>query len=226
MSQASESLPAHDEMGRATRALEAASIVAALGLVALHAVRIAREPAAYGPWLTVVLLAGWLAADLVSGFVHWTADTWGRQSMPLVGRRFLKPFRVHHVNPADFLRRDFVDCNGDVALLVCPILISAWWMEPGLASLFVAALGAAALPTNQVHQWAHMPRPPRAVRWLQRRGLILSREAHARHHTRPHTSPYCITNGWCNGALARLDLFARAERAITRLTGAVPRGDS
>jgi ubiquitin-conjugating enzyme E2 variant len=64
------------------------------------------------------------------------------------------------------------------------------------------------------------------VRWLQRRGLILSRETHSRHHTRPHTRNYCITNGWCNAALARLDLFARLERAITRLTGAQPRGDA
>jgi ubiquitin-conjugating enzyme E2 variant len=226
MSQSSESLPVHDELSRATRALEAASLVAAVVLVALHVVRIAREPAAYGPWLVAVVAAAWLAADLVSGLVHWTADTWGRQSMPLVGRRFLKPFRVHHVNPADFLRRDFVDCNGDVALLVCPLLLAAWWLPPGLASGFVAALGAAALPTNQVHQWAHMPRPPRPVRWLQRRGLILSREAHARHHTHPHTRNYCITNGWCNAALERLELFARLERAIARLTGVQPRSDS
>ena len=29
------------------------------------------------------------------------------------------------------------------------------------------------LPTNQVHQWAHMPAQPRAVRLFQRMGLIL-----------------------------------------------------
>ena len=32
-----------------------------------------------------------IAADLVSGIVHWTADTWGSEMMPVVGRRFLRP---------------------------------------------------------------------------------------------------------------------------------------
>jgi len=41
-----------------------------------------------------------------------------------------------------------------------------------LAAVFVVAYNAAALPTNQVHQWAHMSSPPRPVRWLQRWGLL------------------------------------------------------
>lgn len=226
MREALPSLPVHDELSRATRALEALSIAVAGALVLALVARFARASGLQAAPLVAAAFAGVVAADLVSGVVHWLADTWGRQSMPLLGRRFLRPFRVHHVNPADFLRRDFVDCNGDVAMLACPILLGALWLEPGAASAFVGALGAASLPTNQVHQCAHMPRPPRAVRWLQRHGLILSRAAHARHHTRPHTSHYCIATGWCNPLLQRLDLFARAEHAITRLTGAEPRADA
>jgi hypothetical protein len=226
MSQTSQSLPVHDELSRATRALEAVSILAAGALVAANAFRLA-SAAELRSWRALVALAaGAVAADFASGVVHWFADTWGRQSMPVLGRRLLRPFRVHHVNPADFLRRDFVDCNGDVALGVCPILAAALALEPGPAAAFLAALGAVLLPTNQVHQWAHMPSPPRAIRWLQRCGLILSRAAHAQHHTRPHTSHYCIATGWCNPLLARVDLFARFERTITRLTGLEPRSDA
>jgi ubiquitin-conjugating enzyme E2 variant len=162
----------------------ALSIAAALGLLALNGVRLAGEPA----WLSwrglAALAAGAILADFGSGVVHWTADTWGRESLPIVGRRFLRPFRIHHVNPRDILRRDVVDLNGDVALLTCPIFAAAWAMplssEAGrLAALLLLACAAAALPTNQVHQWAHRPDPPALVAWLQRCGLILDRARHA-----------------------------------------------
>ena len=65
------------------------------------------------------------AADFGSGLVHWAADTWGRDDLPVIGRRLLVPFRVHHVNPDDFLRRRFVDTNGDVAFLAVPVLLGA-----------------------------------------------------------------------------------------------------
>ena len=61
--------------------------------------------------------SGVLIADFGSGLVHWGADTWGRDDLPVIGPRLLVPFRVHHVNPEDFLRRNFADTNGDVALI-------------------------------------------------------------------------------------------------------------
>ena len=82
----------------------------------------------------------------------------------MLGRRFLRPFRVHHVNPADFLTRDFIDCNGDVAMLNIPFLVAALALPDtptGMGvSLALLAFAAVSLPTNQVHQWAHMPSPP------------------------------------------------------------------
>ena len=225
-----ELLPKHDVMGAWTRSLEALSIAAALALVLLNAARFAGEPRLVAWWLPLVFVAGVVAADFASGLVHWTADTWGRESLPVVGVRFLRPFRIHHVNPDDLCERDFVDCNGDVALLVCPLLLGSWLVPLesellGATSIFAAVFGAASLPTNQVHQWAHLREPPRVVAWLQRRGWILSREAHARHHTAPFAVGYCITTGWCNRALDRLGFFRAAERIISRLTGLVPRDD-
>ena len=225
-----ELLPKHDVMGAWTRALEAGSLAAAVALVALNAARFAAEPRLLAWWLPLVLVAGVVAADFASGIVHWTADTWGRESLPVLGIRFLRPFRIHHVNPDDLCERDFVDCNGDVALLVCPLLLGSWLVPLesellGATSVFTAAFGAATLPTNQVHQWAHLPRPPSFVAWLQRRGWILSRAAHQRHHAPPYTASYCITTGWCNSALDRLGFFRAAERLISSVTGLVPRDD-
>src|SRR5262249_60739534 len=114
---------------------------------------------------------------LAAGLVHGPADTWGSESLPMIGRRFLRPFRVHHLNPDDFLRRDPIDCNGDVAMLNVPILAAALMVplsaEGGrVAALAMVAFAAAAPPPNPVHQWAHMPSPPALVGWLRRRGVI------------------------------------------------------
>jgi plasmanylethanolamine desaturase len=222
--------PRHDDVGLATRALEVASLLAAGGLVAWHLVRFAHVPELFAWWVPLAAAAGAILADFASGLVHWAADTWGRETMPLLGRRFLRPFRVHHVNPDDFLRRDPLDTNGDVALLAVPFLLAVFLLPldagPGrVAAVALLAFCACALPTNQVHQWAHTPHAPAPVRWLQRRGLLLSYEEHCRHHAAPYVTHYCITTGWCNRPLAALGFFPRLERAVTRLTGLTPRDD-
>ena len=213
----------------ATVAIELASVVAAAGLFAVLLARVA-PAAGLAWWLPIVIAAAGAVADLVSGLVHWAADTWGRETWPMIGERVLRPFRVHHVNPEDMLGRSFLDLNGDVALLTLPILGAAALVpldtEGGrAAAAFLTAWGAWALPTNQIHQWAHMARPPRLVRWLQRARLVLPPRAHRVHHEAPYATHYCITTGWCNAAAARIGLFPALERTVTRLTGLVPRED-
>jgi ubiquitin-conjugating enzyme E2 variant len=223
-------LPRHDDFTWLRRAGEAGAIALALGLLCWHVVRLLHTPGLLAWWLPFAILGGVVAADLVSGLIHWTADTWGSETMPILGRRFVRPFRVHHVNPDDFLRRRFLDTNGDVAMIVSGFLGAAFVLPLDSAwgaalAVFVVAFCAAGLPTNQVHQWAHMPQPPAPVRWLQERGIILSRAAHQVHHQAPYATHYCIATGWCNRLLARIDFFRRLERLITRLTGIVPRAD-
>jgi hypothetical protein len=46
----------------------------------------------------------------------------------------------------------------------------------------VVAFSVTGLPTNQVHQWAHMRRPPRWVRWFQACGVILAAALTGQHH--------------------------------------------
>ena len=228
---ATPALPCHDELGFATRALEAASLAAAAGLLAFHVLRFAQRREALGWWLPLAVAGAALAADFVSGLVHWFADTWGSESMPLLGRRFVRPFRVHHVNPDDLLRRSFVDCNGDVAMLTIPVLACAASIPlatdwQGLGAVFLVTFCAATLPTNQIHQWAHMTEPPRWVARLQRWGVILSCQEHLGHHTAPFATNYCIASGWCNRALAAIDFFPRLERLVSRTTGLRPREDA
>jgi ubiquitin-conjugating enzyme E2 variant len=162
--------------------------------------------------------------------VHWGADTWGRDDLPVIGRRLLVPFRVHHVNPDDLVLRRFLDANGDVALIYIPALlgflavpIETTWGGP--VSLFGLAFCGVGMMTNQIHQWAHMPSPPRLIRVLQCCGVMLSPEAHATHHTRPYDAHYAIATGWCNAPLQAIGFFRGLEVVITRVTGLQPRAD-
>jgi hypothetical protein len=222
--------PKHDEMGVVIQTIEALSIVVACALIVTHALRFSRIPQILSWTMPIAVLIALPAADFVSGIVHWTADTWGSEQWPLIGRRFLRPFRVHHVNPHDFLRRNFVDTNGDVAMFCLPLLLVAFTIPLTTASgRFGAALLVAfccwSLPTNQFHQWAHMPRPPKFVRFLQRCGLILGRQHHQVHHDAPYATNYCIINGWCNRSLAKVDFFRRMESYISFVTGLTPRSE-
>ena len=222
-------LPGHDIVDGWTRRIEICALIAAAALLLANINHIVVAGLWSHWWSPVVVVLAALAADFMSGVVHWTADTWFSETMPVLGRRFLRPFRVHHVNPDDFLRRDPIDCNGDVAMLKVPILVGALLLPDGApsgaVSLGLATFAIMSLPTNQVHQWAHMPSPPRVIRWLQRHGVILSIEAHAGHHHEPYVANYCIATGWCNRWLTAVDFFPMCERLITRITGLQPRAD-
>src|SRR5687767_13831093 len=113
-------LPAVAAATPAQTVLWAGSIALAWSALAALVVRVMVTGDPWHWWTPVAFAAGLLAADLASGLVHWGADTWGRDDLPLVGPRLLVPFRIHHINPDDFLRRTFVDTNGDVALLALP----------------------------------------------------------------------------------------------------------
>jgi ubiquitin-conjugating enzyme E2 variant len=223
-------LPGHYELTRGQVAFSCLSIAASALLTGWLAFRIASQLDQWRWWVPVAMLLGIAAADLGSGVIHWAADTWGRDDYPLIGHRLLVPFRVHHINPDDFLRRRFIDTNGEVAAVAAPVLalllavpLDATWGGP-LALFGLAFCGVGAM-TNQIHQWAHMPAPPAAVRAMQDWGLLLGRAEHATHHDRPYDRRYCITTGWCNRPLDAIDFFRRLESAITRLTGVLPRHD-
>ena len=223
-------LPAHYQLTRSQLVFSSVSIAVAFLLLGLVGFRLATLLGLWHWWVPLACVVGMAAADLVSGLIHWSADTWGRDDLPIIGPRLLAPFRIHHVNPDDFLRRRFIDTNGDVAALTVLVLLGllavpldAAWAGPFAVGGF--AFCAIGMLTNQIHQWAHMPSPPRLIRALQDGGLLLGRAEHARHHARPYESHYCITTGWCNRPCEAIGLFRRLEAVIERVTGVPPRQD-
>lgn len=175
--------------------------------------------------ITLMLFLSWICADLVSGLVHWFADTWGTGQWPVLGPSLIRSFREHHVDDLAITRHDFVETNGASALVCLPILIALFFFQTDFYLMsFSLFFTFWILLTNQFHKWSHELNPPVLVLKLQRLGLILSRENHDRHHKDNHTENYFITNGFINYFIGRkcFDLF---ERLIQKSTGLVPRED-
>lgn len=214
------------------RAACGAGIVLAIPLGAVHAVRLlatleAKDVGA----AALAALCGALAADAITGFVHWACDTWGDERTPWLGPTLIRAFREHHRDPRAMLAHDWIEVNREPALAATAALLLLWLpaLQRALegrpaAYAFVCSFVAYSAAANQLHRWAHMERPPGPVRWLQRCGSILSPERHARHHRAPRTSAYCISTGWLNPLLDASGFWRALESVVTQLTGAGPRG--
>ncbi len=187
------------------------------------------------PWLVLAaFMVGFIAADMVSGMVHWLADTWGRTDMPVIGKALLRPFREHHVDEKAMTHHDYVETNGANCMISIPTALIAMAIpmhHDGWVGLFaVVSLTSMifwVMMTNQFHKWAHMDdgRSPWLVTQLQRLHLILPPAHHHLHHTAPYDKYYCITTGWLNWPLTKLGFFKGLERLVTATTGVIPRRD-
>jgi ubiquitin-conjugating enzyme E2 variant len=211
-------------MGRLARLPGEAGLVAtAGGLLLSQAARSIQSLQASEAWwvISAALLLGVVSADFATGAVHWFCDRFFRATTPVIGPALIQPFREHHVDPQAMVRHGLLELHANTAIPVIAVLAAAHLSGPKFESpgavafqLWLFFLCGASMATNQFHLWAHAPSVPRPVRWLQRHGLILSPEHHARHHRGHFDRSYCITLGWMNPLLDRIDFFGRLERGI------------
>lgn len=211
----------HDSADRGRfRAFEVASIAAffALGvLLSADIVDAVMRAPLLGLMVPPVALLGYLTSDFTSGLVHWLADRYGSRTTPLLGPKFVVPFRDHHDDPEAIGRHDFVEANGDNCFMALFVLVPASLLRvdqaPWLAlvMLYVLVLALGTLLTSMAHGWAHRADPPAMARWLARAGLVIAREHHDHHHQGDHLTHYCITTGWLNGLLDRTRFLRKLE---------------
>ena len=180
------------------------------------------------PTLIGMVLSLFLA-DFISGLVHWGADTWGSSRWPVLGPALLRPFREHHVDPLSITRHDFIERNGDNALLCIPLLVLLYFIPAqGMllsVKISVLTLALSLALTNQIHCWAHQKTRPRFVTAIKNAGVILSPRVHKKHHEKKYDKNYCITTGRMYVFLEKIAFFRVSERVISKLTGAIPRQD-
>ena len=214
-------------MATAIDVIAVSAVTAALAILAWRLWQGAGSIAA-AVTVLVMLAAGYLLADLLTGFVHWFCDTFFDETTPGVGPGLIGPFREHHRDPLLMTRHSFLELTGSSFRAMAPLLTvfvwrGAWLPLPVIA--FVFALAAGAVVTNLLHRWAHDPAPPPFAKVLHRLGVVLTPSRHARHHAPPYAAGYCVTTGWMNPLCERLGIWRRAETALVALGLPVSRGD-
>ena len=228
-------------MGRVTRRdarsrtndlidLLAVAFVTAALAVLVRRIWLGSQSAADAVLVLAMMAAGYLLADLLTGLVHWFCDTFFEETTPIIGPGLIAPFRKHHRSPLLMTQHGFLELTGSSFCGLAPLLGLYVWLGGALAAplhAFVLALSAGAVGTNLLHRWAHESSPPAFARALQKTGIVLTPERHSRHHRPPYAAGYCVTSGWMNPVCERLNLWARAEAALTALglpTGGAPHG--
>ena len=205
-----------------TEVLDLLAVAVVTTALAVLAVRVwsGIHSAAEAVRLAVVLAAGYLLADLLTGFVHWFCDTFFDETTPIIGPGLIAPFREHHRDPLLMTRHGFLELTGSSFRGLAPLLALLVWggaALPASVNAFALAVSAGAVATNLLHRWAHDPAAPAVARGLQRIGLVLTPERHARHHAPPYAAAYCVTTGWMNPLCERLKIWSRAEAVLVAL---------
>lgn len=186
----------------------------------------ARLPNASIIMIGSAVIAGYVLADFVSGFVHFLGDTVGSETTPILSE-FIQPFREHHVDQTAITRHDFFVTNGHNCLVSLPFLAVMAFVVPDtllsnqlFAWIYFAFffLILSVFATNQIHKWSHQDQPVKIVQLLQRTGLILTPARHRLHHTAPFDSHFCITTAWLNSPLERVGFFRRLARLLRPFT--------
>ena len=174
--------------------------------------------------LPLLLLLGILLSDFTSGLFHWFFDNYGSPQTPVFGPT-IELFRVHHDLPEDICHSNLVFTVGHVCIWILPMGLGMgglWAVLPkslftDLGLIFAATAALFLVLTNLFHQWAHRPQKPIWMLFLQQKRLILETQHHQVHHTPPFAKYYCITTGWMNPFLHKIQFFHRLEQFLARL---------
>lgn len=185
-------------------------------------------------------ISAMFCAEFIGGLAHWAFDTWGSPKTFFFGT-FIRSFREHHVDQSAITRHDFVETNADTMLPLIPVLLLQRYFiyctnehgkypynihpENVAGHVFLLIVTLFVAITNEIHKWAHQKRPHVFARVLIFCNIVLNPIVHRKHHSGNYDCSYCITTGWMNWYLDKINFWRKAEAVITALTGAIPRAN-
>ncbi len=174
-------------------------------------------------WICLNIIAAWLFTDFMSGVLHWFQDRYCQRHWPVLGPAFAEPAAIHHADPKDFTRCNFIERNWPS--FVTAFILALIFIIFDAVNVFTVSfiLMSAVLPT-EIHYWAH--RSPaqknKLILSLQRLGVIQSNAHHWRHHRGAKDTNFCAMTDYVNPVLEQIRFFKRVEWVISRVFGVQP----
>lgn len=181
-------------------------------------------------WIVAAaILAGYIAADFVSGFVHWLNDTWFDEKV-FLGRR-IAIAREHHTHPQNILGYTFLEQatvgSAPSVVLIGPVAAFVSLSPISELSIFLMVVclevAVCLLFGTSLHNLGHRRGKFGLTRFAQRWKLVMSPEHHQLHHRGDHSIRYCTVNGWADYPLDQLNFWRWLEGVVQWVTGAIPR---
>ena len=181
-------------------------------------------------------IPNFFVCDLLSGFVHWFLDSY--QPKAYQGDNKLKkwlindvisvPFKdfaEHHVKPTKMVdEKSILENIWDSHLLsilffsYLYIMHPSFLEEPTSIISFHVTLSILAVQINVSHRLAHS-KNGKFISFLQKSGLLLSKEKHSLHHIKPEFNSYTIFNGSLNSILDKIEFWRTLESIIFSIFG-------
>ncbi|HEY0798881.1 MAG TPA: fatty acid desaturase CarF family protein [Candidatus Baltobacteraceae bacterium] len=168
------------------------------------------------------LFSSIVAADFLTGLLHWSEDTWTVPGRSKLLDRFIVLDNIdHHRRPGLIRAGDYWGTNRVcIALAAFGACVALFAHVHAWPVYLVLALVS---QSNQIHMWAHCSNPPRLVARLQRLGILQSTSHHAVHHKRPYAVRFCALTNFLNPVLDALGFWRSLEWVIVSCGGTVVR---
>ena len=160
-----------------------------------------------------------LAADFVSGLIHWIEDAYIREDTPVIGAWIGRSNTLHHHLPRRMTQNSWWQSNWDLLLAMSALVIGAGMM--GCLTWHVTLFAIIAGNANEVHKWSHRTRRENGhlISWLQDLRLLQTPRHHAIHHTNPKEVHYCPITNALNPVLDALRFWSGLEWLLAHTVG-------
>jgi Kua-ubiquitin conjugating enzyme hybrid localisation domain. len=168
-------------------------------------------------WYVSQVFLLWIAADFITGIIHWWEDTYGNPNWPIIGKHVVEPNLVHHKQPAKLLEGSYwnrINTSFFAAMIIGGVLwLFGWYSWQVVVCLLFCVQG------NEIHAMSHRPDKVngKAILFLQKTGILQSKKMHRWHHKAPYETNFCIMSDFTNPVLNKIGFWRKLEWLILKI---------
>jgi len=170
-------------------------------------------------FIIIKIIIAIIAADFLTGLVHWWEDAYGNPNWKFLGKSVIQPNLLHHQKPREFLKSSYFELVFFSVLVGIVLLGISYFI--GILNPYTAFAIILSTQGNQIHAFSHQSDRENGpiICFLQGIGLLQSRRHHGQHHRAPYACHYCAVTNYLNPILDRIAFWAGLEYLVLKLSG-------